>query len=63
MKIKFIRFWGLKSRVVESSSRVDFRVMDHQLASNPITRARRESRNDCMELCLTDDNCRQVSLL
>ena len=34
------------------------RVMDHQLASNPITRARRESRNDCMELCLTDDNCR-----
>ena len=39
------------------------RVMDHQLASNPITRARRESRNDCMELCLTDDNCRYVKLL
>lgn len=36
------------------------RVMDHQLASNPITRARRESRNDCMELCLTDDNCRSA---
>jgi len=36
------------------------RVMDHQLASNPITRARRESRNDCMELCLNDDSCRSA---
>jgi len=36
------------------------RVMGHQLASNPITRARRESRNDCMELCLTEDKCRSA---
>ena len=36
------------------------RVMDHSMDSNPITRAQRESRSDCMELCLNDDSCRLV---
>jgi len=36
------------------------RVMDHQLASNPIMSTRSESRNNCMELCLSNDNCRSA---
>ena len=38
------------------------RVMDHSMDSNPITRAQRDSRSDCMELCLNDNNCRYVRL-
>lgn len=34
------------------------RVMDHAMESNAITRAQRDSRSECMELCLNDDSCR-----
>ena len=34
------------------------RVMNHAMESNAITRAQRDSRSECMELCLNDDSCR-----
>merc|ERR1719219_104989 len=36
------------------------RVMDHHLVSTSIKSAKRESRNDCMEFCLSNDNCRSA---
>jgi len=37
------------------------RVMDHAMESNAITRAQRDSRSECMELCLNDDSCRAIN--
>jgi len=36
------------------------RVMDHHLVSTSIKSAKRESRNECMEFCLSNNNCRSA---